>query len=619
STQVLDFADPDEEIRAAAVWARRCIEEEDGITVGIITPDLRRLRTRIRYIFEDVLAPGNLRYRDAAAPLPFSISVGQPLAEYPLINGIFPILGLNRAPLAMDTLGFLLRTPFIKGHDEERTGRALLDETLRSRKQTAFDWDDLLYLAGAAGDKGQPIPVMTAILQEIFPVLAELPARQSPEAWTDSFNRLLEIFGWPGERSLDSTEYQQVQSWHSVLDSLVSLRLVNPVMSRADALSQLRRIAGGTGFQPKTAETPIQVLDPQGAAAMVFDRVWMLGLTEEAWPPRPRPNPFVPISLQKKYGMPGADADSNLQQAGNLQTALVRATPEIILSHARYEEDRPLLASPLLANPESSAGARTPARRNPMNKPVHNNAAEPGSQAENYAQVVFAVRKIESITDTAAPPVTGLHSGGVSLFRDQSQCPFRAFARHRLHSRQLEQADIGLDAMQRGNLLHELMEKTWSRLESREQLAAMNREEREDLAKTLVTGLVAEYRKHYPLVFSKRFAAIEGKRLAQVLVEWLELELQRAPFEVANVEEDARLVIGDVEFSVRLHRVSALSDGRRVIIDYKGGQASINAWAGDRPDEPQMPLYAVTHPEPVAAVAFARLKRGSDFGFAGLA
>ena len=611
STQMLDFAGADEEIRAAAVWARGCIEEKNGVTVGIITPDLRRLRTRIRYIFEDVLAPGNLRYRDAAAPLPFSISAGQPLVDYPLINAIFPILGLNRAPLALDTLSFLLRSPFIKGYDGERAGRALLDETLRSRKQVAFNWNDLLYLAGAAGDKGQPIPVMTAMLQEIFPVLAELPAKQSPEGWTGSFNRFLEIFGWPGERGLDSTEYQQVQSWHSVLDSFVSLRLVNPLMSRADALSHLRRIAGGTSFQPKTAETPIQVLDPQGAAAMVFDRVWMLGLTEEAWPPRPRPNPFIPISLQKKYGMPGADADSSLQQAGNLQTALVRATPEIILSHARNEEDRPLLASPLLANPESFAGARTPPLGNHMNKP--------GSQVENYAQAVFAGRKIESITDAAAPPVTGLHSGGVSLFRDQSQCPFRAFARHRLHSRQLEQADIGLDAMQRGNLLHELMENTWSRLESREQLAAMNREEREDLVKTLVTGLVAEYRKRYPLVFSKRFAAIEGKRLAQVLADWLELELQRAPFEVANVEEDARLVIGDVEFSVRLDRVDALEDGRRVIIDYKGGQASINAWAGDRPDEPQMPLYAVTHPEPVAAVAFARLKRGRDFGFAGLA
>ena len=619
SVQVRDFADSDEEIRAAARWARGCVEAGSGVSVGIIVPDLRKLRTRIRYIFEDVLAPGNLGYRDSAAPLPFSISAGQPLVEYPLINSVFPILGLHRTPLALDTLGALLRTPFIKGHDTERAGRALLDETLRSRNRLAFNWDDLLYLAGAAGDKGPPVPVMAAMLKEIFPVLAELPAKQPPEAWTGSFNRFLGIFGWPGERSLDSMEYQQVQAWHSVLDSFVALRLVNPVMSRAEALSQLRRIAGGLSFQPKTAETPVQVLDPQGAAAMAFDRIWMPGLTEEAWPPRSRPNPFIPVSLQKKYGLPGADADSNLQQARDLQTALVHATPEIILSHARNEEDRPLLASPLLPKPQASAEAGTQGRGNRTSKPAPDNAAEQEAQVDSYAQVIFASRSIESLTDAAAPPVAGLHSGGVSLFRDQSQCPFRAFARHRLYSNQPEQADIGLDAMQRGSLLHELMENTWARLESRERLAAMTREEREHLIKSLVRDLIADYRKRDPLVFTKRFAAIETRRLAQLLADWLELELQRAPFAVANVEKDARLAVGDVEFTARLDRVDVLGDGRHVIIDYKSGQANINAWAGDRPDDPQMPLYAVTHLEPVAAVSFARLKRGKDFGFAGLA
>ena len=614
SVEVRDFADIDEEIRAAALWARECVEAESGVSVGIIVPDLRKLRTRIRYIFEDVLVPGNLGYRETAAPLPFSISAGQPLVEYPLINVIFTILGLNKAPLALDTLGTLLRTPFIKGHATERAARALLDETLRSRNQLAFDRGDLLYRAAAAGDKGRPIPVMTAMLKEIFSVLSELPAKQSPEAWADSFNRFLEIFGWPGERSLDSTEYQQVQTWHSVLDSFVSLRLVNPAMSRAEALSHLRRIAGGISFQPKTAETPVQVLDPQGAAAMAFDRVWMLGLTEEAWPPRPRPNPFVPIALQKEYRMPDADPDSNLQQARDLQTALVSSTPEIILSHARNEEDRPLLASPLLPKPESSAGTNGLERAGAKNKPAHQ-----GPTAANYAREIFAAGGVESITDTVAPPVAGRHSGGVSLFRDQSQCPFRAFARHRLHSRQLEQADIGLDAMQRGSLLHQLMENTWSQLGSRETLAAMTREEREGLIKSRVTELIADQRKRYPLIFSTRFAAVEGKRLAQVLGDWLELELQRTPFAVVNVEENTRLVIGDVEFTARPDRVDELKDGRRVIIDYKGGQANINAWTGDRPDEPQLPLYAVTHPEPVAAVTFARLKRGKGFGFAGLA
>ena len=83
---------------------------------------------------------------------------------------------------------------------------------------------------------------------------------------------------------------------------------------------------------------------------------------------------------------------------------------------------------------------------------------------------------METFVDTTAPPITGLYAdGGADLFRDQSQCPFRAFARHRLHSRELAEADIGLDAAQRGTLLHQLMEKIWSQLESRDKLADHNR------------------------------------------------------------------------------------------------------------------------------------------------
>ena len=604
SAQVADFADTNEEIRAAANWARRHIEATGGTTIGIITPDLRKQRNRIHTIFEDVLAPGNLDYRNASASLPFNISVGRPLADYPLIHGIFPLIGLNKGPLTLENLGILLRTPFIKGHEAERSGRALLDEKLRSRKQLRFSWDELLYLVDQTGNREQSIPILTEVLHEIQSVLEEVSGQQPPEVWAGVFTRLLEVWGWPGDRSPDSAEYQQLQSWHSALDSLVSLRLVRPVMPRSEALSHVRRIIDGTSFQPETAETPIQVLDPHGSAAMAFDHIWMLGLSEESWPPRPRPNPFIPIALQKKYGMPGADADCTLQQARQLQETLVRSTPRIILSHARIEEDRPLLRSPLLRGLPSLAATETPARK---------------LQVATYSQVIFDSRKIETITDTQAPSVTGLHSGGASLFKDQSQCPFRAFARHRLHSRQLEQADIGLDPMERGNLLHQLLEDTWSHLKSQEELATMTAGERDELIETLVHGVITACRKRKPGLYTERFCAIESRRLAQILDEWLELELQRAPFTVVNLEDDARFALADVEFSARLDRVDALADGRRVVIDYKSGKATVTDWAGDRPDEPQMPLYSVTHGEAVAAVAFARLKRGKDFGFAGLA
>lgn len=615
STQVNEFDDVDEEIRAAADWARNRIETNAGHTVGIIAPDLRRLRTRVRNILEDVLAPGNLCYRDIGKPLPFSISAGQPLADYPLINVIFSLLALGRRPPPLDDLGVLLRSPFIKGYEAEAPGRALLDEKLRSHRQLEVGWRDLLY---QADNHSGGVPLLAAILRETLALSEQLPARQSPESWAASFTRFLEILGWPGEHTPDSAEYQQVQAWHAALDGLVSLRLVVRQMTRGEALAHLRRSAEDTGFQPESAETPIQVLEPQGAAAMAFDGVWMLGLSEDTWPPRPRPNPFIPIALQKHYGMPGADADQALEQAGALQQALIRSTRHIILSHARNEADRPLLASPLLHGLPAVRGAEAPTAVGPA-------SADPDEQPPRvvtFSQGTFeaaAKEPLETLTDGMAPPIAGGQRGGAALFRDQSLCPFQAFARRRLRATQPDQADIGLDAMARGTLLHQLMENAWSRLRNREQLAALGEEERVALAETLTRELIREERERNLLFRSKRFAALEQARMARILSEWLELELQRAPFTVVGMEEKIQDVVAGVEFSARLDRVDELADGRRVVIDYKSGQAGVNAWGGARPREPQLPLYAVTCSEPPAALAFARLRRGKGFGFEGLA
>lgn len=613
SAQVADFADVDEEIRAAAVWARRCIEEEGEVTVGIITPDLRKLRTRIRYIFEDVLAPEHLRYRNESVRSPFSISVGQSLTDYPLVHVIFPLLGLSKAPLPLDVLDILLRSPFIRGYDQEQSGRALLDQRLRSRKQPALSWGDLFYLAGNNGESDRSVPVLAGMLRETRALLEELPGRQSPEAWAGSFTRLLEILGWPGERTPDSAEYQLVRAWHKALDGLASLRLVTAQMSRAEALTRLRRIAESAGFQPETAETPIQVLDPHGAAAMAFDRVWMLGLSEESWPPRPHPNPFIPLPLQKQYGIPYADAADALERSRGLQQALVRSATHVILSHARLDADRPLLVSPLLQGLAPVS--------NPALQQTPDTQDQPWRYSSPDTNVIFNGRRLELIEDTHAPPVAGQYgAGGAALFQDQSQCPFRAFARRRLDSRGLDNADIGTDALQRGELLHDLMQNVWSDLRSQARLKAMTEAELEAFIRAQTCDLLQTYHKRYPLVYTPRFADIEAGRLSQVLREWLELELLRAPFTVAEVEARTGSEVGGVAFSARLDRVDVLEDGRRVIIDYKSGRdAAASKWAGARPDEPQLPLYAITHPETVAALTFARLRRGKQFGFEGLA
>ena len=53
-----------------------------------------------------------------------------------------------------------------------------------------------------------------------------------------------------------------------------------------------------------------------------------------------------------------------------------------------------------------------------------------------------------------------------------------------------------------------------------------------------------------------------------------------------------------------------LADGTHAVIDYKTGRAARSSWMGERPDEPQLPLYVVSAQEDVSAVAFATLRAG---------
>jgi exodeoxyribonuclease-5 len=97
--------------------------------------------------------------------------------------------------------------------------------------------------------------------------------------------------------------------------------------------------------------------------------------------------------------------------------------------------------------------------------------------------------------------------------------------------------------------------------------------------------------------------------LIQLLERWLREERQRKPFTVISQEQEATVELGGLALKVRTDRVDRLDDGRLVVIDYKTGLApSVTAWAGNRLAEPQLPLYAVTSEEPVAAVAFAQVK-----------
>src|SRR6185295_19057846 len=146
----------------------------------------------------------------------------------------------------------------------------------------------------------------------------------------------------------------------------------------------------------------------------------------------------------------------------------------------------------------------------------------------------------------------------------------------------------GPDAMARGSLLHTLMAGIWGELKSSSALAG-------DLKATIekAAGIaVAEQG------IEGRFAELEKQRLVRLANDWLEVERARPAFEVVQIEQKKSLQVGGLGFSGRIDRMDRFLEGEmrgtHAIIDYKTGRATRSGWLGDRPDEPQLPLYVVS-------------------------
>jgi len=120
--------------------------------------------------------------------------------------------------------------------------------------------------------------------------------------------------------------------------------------------------------------------------------------------------------------------------------------------------------------------------------------------------------------------------------------------------------------------------------------------------------------------WEQAYVELQRSRLMKLLDQWLALELKRAPFVVKESEQPMEEVkIGPLRLNLRVDRVDLTHEGE-VIIDYKTGGAKAAHWAGDRPDEPQLPLYAVvtkaSRPDTALAdIAFAQIRAGSDMAF----
>jgi probable DNA repair protein len=570
-------SDPESERATLTAWLRARLSAKPEGVHGLIVPDLKSRRGALERALESALQP-ELELPGGPRDRVFDLAGGPPLIARPVIEIAVDAVRYASGGADWTVATRLLRSGYVAAGAAETETRTRLDVRLRSdgRAHPARP----AALAREARRAGAPH--FAAAVEAAAAALAG-PARRDAGAWAECVGACLAAWGWPGDAAgaLDSSDWQAASRFGELLRELGALAAVAPEFSIEQALAQLHELAAAP-FQPESGEPAVFVLEGWDDPGLGFDSLWVAGLTASAWPLPVRIDPFLPIEVQRRLGMPRATAQGCVAEAESVTAAWQAHAESLVMSWPEREDDTDVDASPLIP-------ADLPRLPAPDRYVVR-------------AELQCRAAALEHGGDDGAPALGAARApGGARVLELQSRCPFRAFGELRLHASPLEEPQAGFDRRLRGQVLHRALESFWSGLGSQAALAALEPAACQRRVAEAVDGALAEAA---PAGVGPRALALEREWQGRAIGQLLALDRRRAPFTVIETEREMIGRIGGLELRLRVDRVDD-AGGSLVVIDYKSGKTRGAPWRGARMDGPQLPLYAALHPRRPAAIALA--------------
>lgn len=596
------------EIEACALWIRTQLAEDPGKRIGVLVPQLAGRRAAIDRTFRRVLLPQSSQ-APANGPLPYEFSLGVPLASVPNIAAALSLLAWLAGPLAGAELSSLLRSGFLAADEREAHLLPQSDVRLRRLGWLQAEMPLAALLRNAEREPGL-LPEAVRLRLESAHAWVRLHATETRSYghWAEAARAALTGLGWPGSVTPSSVAYQAQERWDRLLDEMAQLDFVAASVSWRNFVADLRSAAAGTLFAAESQDAPVQVVGIAEASGQNFDAIRVLGMTEENWPLRGRVHPLLAPWVQRDHAMPHATPELDRQLAAEQLRRVASAAPVLVWSY-----------------PRQCAGLEQ--RPSPMLRTVLSETAL-SDTAATAAELLLPPPR-SAVLRTAdplqgAPWPTDRIAGGSEVLKQQAACGFQSFARRRLRASPLEEEAWGLDPGDRATLLHRALEHLWAiepvppgshkmHTSADLQLAIENDSLMANVRAAVTESLRASVRRAAGDPWSNHFLELETRRLTTRLLFWLEQEAERAPFRVVALEKKIDSAhIGELRLRLRLDRADAVAGERMLLLDYKtADQVRVNQWEGERPDEPQLPIYALYGGmEDVAGVAFAQIRAG---------
>lgn len=563
SAELCAANDTRDELNQLIMWLNAQLDAKTS-RIAVIVPDLQQQsRTLQRRLLQSIPASQ------------FELSLGNSLTDYPLVSHALHWLALDKTMLSNHQVRLLLHSPYLGGALSEFTARSKLLEDSQMLQEAIIPYTHLL----ATLQKSTPQ------LYDLLTQLSDYPSEATPFEWGTLFKKRLSQLEFPGEYTLNSSAFQTFQRLQTIFNDFLPLALVHERMTQHQALNAFCDIAKKTVFQVRKTPRPIQVLGLLEASGCEFDSVWVMGLTDQCLPQKVRLTPFIPLSLQRDKHMPHALPERELQLAKQLLDRLHNGSKTCVFSYPQLTGDTPNLPSPLV---------RGLPLYNIQSQPTASTGSDLQTYSEHYAY---------PLTENEA------FSGGTALLANQAKCPFRAFAAHRLHTREGLKQSTGLNHAERGQVIHKILEVLWRALGSQAELLNYTSSDLDTLIDDTINVTLAPLAERRSSSFSPLIQSIEHQRLKCIVLASLAWEKQRPPFVVKAIEQAFTLPLAGLNFHVRVDRLDMLAEDETWVIDYKSSLPSNKPWNEIRPEAPQLLLYALLDTS-INALLFLQLKTG---------
>ena len=303
-----------------------------------------------------------------------------------------------------------------------------------------------------------------------------------------------------------------------------------------------------------------------------YDAIWLMNMNSKYCPGKRNFNPFISKKLQKKYHI--FDEVYTKKIDAIRLNRLKNFSTDITISYSKKDGETTLI--------------KTSGYFHDFKELICKNSSSKIKEIQSD--------DCEKIEDHMAPEILGSEisvSGGFRSLENYYVCPAWAFYENRLHASSFyEDIQDEISKIDRGNIIHEFLERFWKEYKNSNNLAKMSEEVLQRNIDNLINQVMLAFKGSKPYL-TPRQIQLESNYFKNIVYQWLSFEKTNRPsFRVIESEEKYKININRITFNVKIDRIDEYEDGSRLLIDYKtGNEESIFKWTKSPISSLQMPIY----------------------------